>query len=74
VLSVVHDGEGKLKYRDIGLGLFEGTHVEVESFARHLPEIASYQLAGPHGVIVLSPKVTATSLASSSDLVAIGRP
>jgi len=40
--------------------LFEGTHVEVESFARHLPEIASYQLAGPHGVIVLSPKVTAT--------------
>ncbi|MBN9120637.1 MAG: hypothetical protein J0I06_16040 [Planctomycetes bacterium] len=65
--------DGTLKYRDIGLGLFEGSGVEVERFARHLPEIVTYQLAGPNGAIVLTPRVTADSLAASSDLIAIGR-
>jgi phosphoglycerate dehydrogenase-like enzyme/2-keto-3-deoxy-L-rhamnonate aldolase RhmA len=63
----------KPKYREIGLELFEATGVEVERFARHLPEIATYQLAGPNGVIVLTPRVTADSLAQCPDLLAIGR-
>lgn len=66
------DGEA-LKYRDIGLNLFERTGVEVERFARHLPEIATYQLAGPNGAIVLTPRVTAASLATCPDLLAVGR-
>jgi phosphoglycerate dehydrogenase-like enzyme/2-keto-3-deoxy-L-rhamnonate aldolase RhmA len=67
------DDEDTPKYRDIGLGLFEGTSVEVERFARHMPEIATDQLVGPNGVIVLTPRVTAASLSASSDLLAIGR-
>ncbi len=67
------DADGKPKYSDIGLLLFEGTRVEVAPFARHLPELASYQLEGANGVIVLSPHVTAASLASSESLLAIGR-
>ncbi|HUR52597.1 MAG TPA: aldolase/citrate lyase family protein, partial [Gemmataceae bacterium] len=67
------DDDEKPKYRDIGLGLFDGTGVEVERFARHMPEIATYQLVGPNGVIVLTPRVTAASLAASADLLAIGR-
>lgn len=66
------DGE-TLKYRDIGLNLFERTGVEVERFARHLPEVATYQLAGPNGAIVLTPRVTAASLANCPDLLAVGR-
>jgi phosphoglycerate dehydrogenase-like enzyme/2-keto-3-deoxy-L-rhamnonate aldolase RhmA len=67
------DDDSKPRYRDIGLGLFEGTAVEVERFARHVPEVSAYQLAGPNGVIVLSPRVTPASLAASTDLLAIGR-
>ena len=54
-----HDPEGTVKYRDIGLDALVDTNIEVEFFARHLPEIATYQLAGPNGVIVLTPRVTA---------------
>ena len=67
------DSVGEMNYRDIGLNVVEGTPVEVEFFARHLPEIATYQLAGPNGVIVLTPRVTAASLASADSLLAVGR-
>jgi phosphoglycerate dehydrogenase-like enzyme/2-keto-3-deoxy-L-rhamnonate aldolase RhmA len=68
-----HDPEGTIKYRDIGLDALVDTNIEVEFFARHLPEIATYQLAGPNGVIVLTPRVTADSLANCPDLLAIAR-
>ena len=68
-----HDPSGNVSYRDIGLDALVDSSVEVEFFARHLHEIASYQLAGPNGAIVLTPRVTANSLAACPDLLAIGR-
>jgi phosphoglycerate dehydrogenase-like enzyme/2-keto-3-deoxy-L-rhamnonate aldolase RhmA len=68
-----HDPTGNLTYRDIGLDALVDSSLEVEFFARHLPEIATYQLAGPNGVVVLSPRVTSNSLAACPDLLAIAR-
>ncbi|MEZ6035464.1 MAG: NAD(P)-dependent oxidoreductase [Planctomycetaceae bacterium] len=69
-----YDASGATKYRDIGLSLFEGQdRISVGPFAHHRPEIESQQLAGVNGVIVLTPRVTARSLAESHDLLAIGR-
>jgi len=70
-----HNAEGTVSYRDIGLdALVEMAEtIEVDFFARNLPEIAPYQLEGANGAIVLSPRVTAASLTASSDLLAIGR-
>jgi len=67
------DPSGTVTYRDIGLDELVDSSIEVEFFARHLPEIATYQLAGPNGVIVLSPRVTANSLAACPELLAIAR-
>ncbi len=62
-----------MTYRDVGLDSLADAPIEVDFFGRHLPEIAPYQLAGANGVIVLTPRVTAASLAGNSDLLAIGR-
>jgi phosphoglycerate dehydrogenase-like enzyme/2-keto-3-deoxy-L-rhamnonate aldolase RhmA len=67
------DGDAKPKYSDIGLSLFDGTGVATQSFPQHTPEIQPDQLAGANGVIVLTPRVTAASLAQSETLLAIGR-
>jgi phosphoglycerate dehydrogenase-like enzyme/2-keto-3-deoxy-L-rhamnonate aldolase RhmA len=68
-----HNPEGTVTYRDVGLDSLAGTGVEVDFFARHLPEIAPYQLASANGVVVLTPRVTAASLAGNPDLLAVGR-
>ncbi|MCI0699866.1 MAG: aldolase/citrate lyase family protein, partial [Planctomycetia bacterium] len=70
-----HNAEGTVTYRDVGLDALVdmADAIEVDFFARHLPEIAPYQLEGANGVIVLTPRVTAVSLTASSDLLAIGR-
>lgn len=65
--------DGSPKYPDIGLDLFKGTAIEVESFAEHRAEIGANQLAGANGVIVLTPRVTAASLLNTSNLLAVGR-
>jgi phosphoglycerate dehydrogenase-like enzyme/2-keto-3-deoxy-L-rhamnonate aldolase RhmA len=67
------DKIGKLRYRDIGLDLFDQGNLEHFAFSEHRLEIGSDQLLGSNGVIVLSPRVTAASLAKSHDLLAIGR-
>lgn len=67
------DAKGKLRYRDIGLDLFNHTSIENFAFSQHRHEIGGDQLDGANGVIVLSPRVTAASLAKSHDLLAIGR-
>lgn len=67
------DASGTPKYRDIGLSLFENTGVAVSPFTEHQHEIRPEQLADAHGVIVLSPRVTAASLAKSENLLAVGR-
>ncbi len=69
-----HDANGQPKYRDIGLSLFDGApQIEVGPFERHHAEIQPQQLRGINGVIVLTPRVTANSLSSATDLLAVGR-
>src|SRR5262249_22801617 len=65
--------DGTPKYRDIGLNTFDGANITVQSFAQHRAEIGADQLAGSNGVIVLTPRVTAASLANNPDLLAVGR-
>lgn len=70
-----YDDRGQTKYRDIGLNVFDPvlSRCEITRFADHRAVIAAEQLAGLHGVIVLTPKVTAASLKDNNDLLAIGR-
>ena len=68
-----YDPDGQLRHRDIGLSVLDGAGVEVSRFAEHRQEIAPEQFAGVNGVIVLTPRVTARSLAASADLLALGR-
>jgi phosphoglycerate dehydrogenase-like enzyme/2-keto-3-deoxy-L-rhamnonate aldolase RhmA len=65
--------DGAPKYRDTGLDVFDGTGVAVHSFAQHRAEISADQLGGANGVIVLTPRVTATSLLNTPELLAVGR-
>ncbi len=69
-----YDEAGRPKFADLGLALFEGQdHLEVSRFAQHRPEITPDQLADSQGVIVLTPRVTADSLADCANLLAVGR-
>lgn len=69
-----YDVAGAPKYPDLGLSVFEGhSHIQCVPLAEHRPQIGADQIAGAHGVIVLTPAVTAQSVASSDDLLAIGR-
>ena len=68
------DAAGKPKYQDIGLSVLSAApHIRQSPFAVHSPEISPEQLAGANGVIVLTPKVTAKSVSSAKDLLAVGR-
>ena len=69
-----YDESGQPKYADLGLDVFVGhKHIEVTNFAKHEAVIQPEQLAGVHGVVVLTPRVTRESLANSQELLAIGR-
>lgn len=69
-----YDEAGTPRYADFGLGTFEGhDHVVVSKFSEHRDEITPDQLAGHHAALVLTPKVTANSLAGCEDLLAISR-
>jgi phosphoglycerate dehydrogenase-like enzyme/2-keto-3-deoxy-L-rhamnonate aldolase RhmA len=68
-----HDAAGRLRYLDIGLDLLKDSGVEVISFAEHQPEIDAEQIGNANAVVVLSPRVTAASLANAADLLAVGR-
>lgn len=58
----------------MGLNVLDGDlGIDVSRFDQHRPEIGPEQLAGVNGVIVLTPHVTARSLSSASELLAIGR-
>jgi phosphoglycerate dehydrogenase-like enzyme len=68
------DDSGEPKFADLGLGVFDGhEHVHTTKLAEHRPEITPDQLADCCGVIVLTPRVTAASVAGCKDLIAIGR-
>lgn len=69
-----YDASNQLRYRNIELDCFvDATRFQVERIAEHRPEIEPQQLAGCHGAIVLSPRVTARSLSAADELLAIGR-
>lgn len=66
--------DGRCRYRDVGLDLFEASpRIRVSRFEKHEPEIQPEQFGGAQGVIVLTPRVSARSLANSRDLLALGR-
>lgn len=69
-----YDEAGTPRYADFGLGTFAGhDHIVVSRFSAHRQEISPDQLNGYHAAIVLTPKVTADSLAGCDDLLAISR-
>lgn len=69
-----YDSHGALQYRDIGLSLFENEpQITYSAFKAHRPEIGADQLEGINGVIVLTPRVTAATLAHADNLLAVGR-
>ncbi len=66
--------DGSTKYPDIGLSVFDGKqHIEWVRFREHKNPIEAGQVVGAQGVIVLTPSVTAETVAQSRDLLAIGR-
>ncbi len=69
-----YEADGQPKYQDIGLDrLSEPRRFAVGRFADHRAEIAPEQLAGVNGVVVLTPRVTARSLAASTELLVVSR-
>lgn len=65
---------GEPKFADLGLRVFDGhDNIQVTKFGEHRPAITPDQVADCAGVIVLTPRVTADTLAASSELLAIGR-
>jgi phosphoglycerate dehydrogenase-like enzyme len=69
-----HDSDGTPKYRDLGLGVFAGhEHIEVRTLAEHRPHIGPDQVGDTQGVIVLTPAVTAQTVAQAENLLAVGR-
>ena len=69
-----YDDAGESKFDDLGLAVFEGhDHIQLTQFGEHRQEITSSQLADCSGVIVLTPRLTAESLAGCNDLLAVGR-
>src|SRR5262245_25300643 len=66
--------DGTLRYRDIGLDLF-ARHPEIAwtAFEQHRGETEASQTADAQAVLVLSPRVTAQSISSSENLLAIVR-
>jgi len=66
--------DGATKYPDIGLSVLDGHgHVEWVRFSEHRPRIGADQVAGVNGVVVLTPAVTAETVAGARDLLAVGR-
>ncbi len=69
-----YDDQGHLKYTDVGLDRLTAVPgMEVGRFAEHRSEITPEQLAGVHGVLVLTPRVTTQSLSEADDLLLIAR-
>ncbi len=69
-----YDDSGQSRFEDLGLSILtDADHIQVTRFDQHQPVIAPDQLQGVHGVIVLTPQVTAESLESCPDLLAISR-
>jgi phosphoglycerate dehydrogenase-like enzyme len=66
--------DGSPKYRDMGMSIFAlHPHIRQSSFKENRPEIGADQIGDAQGVVVLTPSVTAATVANARDLLAIGR-
>ncbi|HEV3257338.1 MAG TPA: NAD(P)-dependent oxidoreductase [Gemmataceae bacterium] len=66
--------DGSPRYRDLGLAVFAGhAHIVYRAFAEHRPVITPDQVGDAQGLIVLTPAVTADTVSTSQDLLAVGR-
>ncbi len=69
-----YDQTGALKFKDIGLEVLEGQpHIDRFVLAEHRPHLDPDQVRRAHGVVVLTPQVTARTFSGNPDLLAIGR-
>jgi len=69
-----YDSSGQSRYRNLGVSsLHESPDIVVSKFAEHRPVITADQLQNTDAVIVLTPRVTAESLAGASDLAIVAR-
>ncbi len=68
------ESDGSCKFKDMGLSVFDDqTHIRASIFDVHRPEIGADQVKDVQGVVVLTPAVTAETVAASENLLAIGR-
>ena len=68
------DGEGKLKCKDMGLGVLDDhPHIEYFTIEEHRPQIGADQLAGVQGVLVWAQAVQAETVSRADELLAISR-
>src|SRR6185369_1655989 len=69
-----YDSAGAPKFRDLGLSVFaDQPQIEQRVFKEHRKEIGADQIGNAHGVIVLTPAVTAASVAKAENLLAVAR-
>ena len=69
-----YDGAGKPKFRDIGLSaLAAQPHIDQRVFREHRNPIGTDQIGEAHGVIVLTPVVTAESVSKADNLLVVAR-
>jgi phosphoglycerate dehydrogenase-like enzyme len=66
--------DGAPRYHDMGLSVFAPhAHIRHGRFAEHRPEVGADQFGDAQGVVVLTPAVTAATVAQARDLLAVGR-
>ena len=70
----IFDGDGNLRFKDMGLCVFE-EYPLVESFvlSETRPEIGSDQLVEANGMVVFGGKVTSETVANAGDLLVLSR-
>lgn len=69
-----YDPAGQPKFPDLGLSVLDGhPGIQHHCLDRFEPQIAADQVRDVQGVVVLTPAVTADSLAEAENLLAIGR-
>src|SRR5205085_9727906 len=69
-----YDSSGAPKFRDLGLSVLANQpQIEQRVFKEHRKEIGADQIGDAHGVIVLTPAVTAAGVAAAKNLLVIAR-
>jgi phosphoglycerate dehydrogenase-like enzyme len=72
-LTADFQSEGKLLYKDIGLGILEEAGIGYHFLEQHEPRLSPAVLERIDGLICLAPRITRESLANSVRLIAVAR-